>query len=101
MNAGAWGEVIGAFLMMLLVISMVAVMLLRLIPPLKRKPAIAYGVGGLLAVLIAFISATGGGNTLPTLPDLIAVVLTWLVLALDYRRAARKARATQSPVQLR
>jgi peptidoglycan/LPS O-acetylase OafA/YrhL len=92
MSAGALGDMIGSFLLML-VISMVVVMLLRLIPPLKRKPAIAYGVGGLLAVFLGFASVSGGGDNLPYLPSLLAVVLTWIVLVLDYRRVSKKARA--------
>lgn len=95
MNAAGWGAMIGAFLIML-VISMAVVMLLRLIPLLKRNPAIAYGVAGLLAGAIAFVSATGAGRNLPNLPDLLAVVLTWIVLALDFRRTAKKARAAHS-----
>lgn len=87
MAAGAIGYIIGQFLM-LLAFSMVLVILLRLIPPLKRKPAIAYSIVGILMVyLTGHLMAVDGGAAIPTA---LAGLLILIVLALDLLRVLKK-----------
>ncbi len=90
MSAGALGYMTGAFLMLLL-IAMILVVLLRLIPPLKRRPVLPYGGSALLIVLFTVRSGMAQADTL--LPMLLACALTLAMLAWDYRRTVKKARA--------
>ena len=85
MSAGWIGYVLGGFAAALL-LSVILLMIFRF-TPLKRNPAVAYGIAGVLAAVTPFVAVAGGGDALAALVSgaLAACFLFW-----GYRRAVRK-----------
>lgn len=92
MSAGMVGYVIGQFVMFLLVAA-IWLIITKLIPPLRRRPGISYGVAMVLVVLLA-LTQIGVSSSLAL--TAVAVVVCEALLFWQYRRDRAK-QAKQAP----
>lgn len=93
--AVALGSFVGAFFAILL-IPVVWLLICMAIPPLRRRPALSYGIATTLAVVAGLLSLLGGGNLVITGS---AAVLAVALLIWQGVRAQRKAQAKAGGVQ--
>ncbi len=86
MSAGQIGNIIGIFVASI-VVPVIVLIVSNFIPAAKRNPKVVYGVCGVLAVAVAFVSAAGSGDIASSA---IAAVLAGLLIYWGYTRAAKK-----------
>ena len=86
--AGWFGEIIGGLIATIL-LPVVWLIACKIIPKLRRKISVSYGVAITLATFIFLFLAVFGGNRMNAL-GLIGALLGPVLLFFDYRRAQRK-----------
>jgi hypothetical protein len=94
-TAGQAGSFIGS-IVATLIIPLILLIIFKLIPAMRRRPAISNGIPGALGVLIAFV----GG--MPMTQEVIVAALVAALFYWQYRRdvtALAKASAPKSPSQ--
>jgi hypothetical protein len=89
MGAAQVGYIVGGFFASILV-PVIILIICNFIPAAKRNPKVVYGICGILAVAVAFVSATGGGDIVSAG---IVAVLAALFFFWGYTRAAKKVAA--------
>lgn len=92
MSAGLIGYVFGQFIMFLLV-AVVWLIITKLIPPLRRRPGVSYGVAMVLVVLLA-LTQIGVSSSLAL--TTVAAIVCEALLFWQYRRD-RSKQTKQAP----
>lgn len=85
MGAAMFGNVLGLFIASILV--PVLLLIVFRFTPLRRRPALTYGIAGVLAALTPFVTAAEN-----VFPALIASIMAAFFFAFGYLRAAARAR---------
>ncbi|MHB8425830.1 MAG: hypothetical protein ACYDB9_11905 [Gammaproteobacteria bacterium] len=90
MSAGQFGYLVGAFAMALL-FAVVWLIICKVIPPLRRKLGVSYGIAMALAFVPSLITVGG-----PNIFNLIGSLLCVGLLFWQYKRAQKKLLASAS-----
>jgi galactitol-specific phosphotransferase system IIC component len=86
MGAGQFGYIVGGFFASIL-LPVIILIVCNFIPAAKRNPKVVYGICAVLAVAVAFVSASGGGDVFSSI---IVAVLAVAFFFWGYTRAAKK-----------
>lgn len=91
MNAGQVGYIFGS-IVACLILPVLWLIVVKFVPSLRNKPAVANGVAVGLAWVSVFLSMAGGGDATPLLGGLVVSLLLWW----NYRRDMRELSKAQS-----
>jgi hypothetical protein len=86
MGAGQFGFIVGGFFASIL-LPVIILIVCNFIPAAKRNPKVVYSICGVLAVGVAFLSTSGGGDVFSSI---IVAVLAVAFFFWGYTRAAKK-----------
>jgi hypothetical protein len=97
MSAGYIGSLIGSALFVVFAVF-IWLIIAKVIPALRRRPAVSNGVGGALALFLSYAGVRGSDDYLPgILSAVVVLLLLWWNYRRDVNALAKKAAVADAP----